>query len=170
MRFKLLLLSVCSLALLSACSTVVKMDQTCVTCVQSQRLACTGSECPVSFMVGSECLVTMVETGEHIHLNEILKQEAITPAKDIPFTLAKVNGNYYVIGGGFKNMWILSPSDRNEAKLCKIELPVQALNNQPVFELFNTQLKMRGQNNEYAYIYDDDHNKWINLNLPKAGD
>lgn len=170
MRLKLLLLSVCSLAILSSCATVVKMDQTCITCVQSQRMPCKDCEYPASMMIGNECVVTLLETGENIHLNEILKQEMITPAKDIPFTLAKINGMYCVIGQGFKNMWMLVATDKNEAELTKVELPKDVLGTQPVFELFNGELLMRGPKTEYEYLYDEKENIWKHKSNPKAGE
>lgn len=169
MKLKFALIFVVAVALTSCGGTVVRFDQTCMTCITSQRLSCNGTDCPASFMVGSDCFVTIVETGENVHLNKILELEKISVREGIPFTLAKVNGSYYVIGEGFKNMWIVSPSGRNEATLDFVKLPEVNIGI-PVFELYNKQLKMRGKSNEYNYLYEDVSKKWINQNSAKAGE
>lgn len=169
MKSKLFVALLAFAGLFSGCAQKIRFDQTCLTCVQSQRLACSGNECPSSFMMGSDCVVTMVETGENIFLNEILMEEKISAREGLQFTLAKINSRYFVIGEGFKNMWILTPRKENAASLDKILLPEDA-KGIPVFELYNKQLLMRGANNEYAYLYDEDGNKWVNKNFSKAGE
>ncbi len=169
MKIRFVLLTAVVSILLASCGAKMRFDQTCMTCVQSQRLSCTGQECPQSFMIGNDCVVTMVETGENIFLNMILNEEKITPREGIPFTIAKFNGSYYLIGDGLKNMWKVTPSGRNQACFKDIKLPQDGIGI-PVFEIANGQLKMRGKSNEFAYIYDDENEKWINVNSPKAGE
>lgn len=137
----------------SSCATKIPFEQTCLTCVQSQRLNCKGDECPVTIMAGGSCIASFDETGEKINLNHILTEEQITLQAGIPITLAKIKGRYFVTGKDFKNLWILTPNE-NEAKVKEIPLPGSNLALPPVFEISDGNLLMRGAKNEYSFIYD----------------
>ncbi len=154
--------------LMASCGTVTRLDQTCITCVSSQRIACQGPECPASFMNGASCLVTMVETGENIYLNDILKEEKITPRDGIRITLAKVNGRYYVAGESFTKVWYLIPRKKNEACLKSVEMPAANMG-VVTFEVFDNQLKMISENKEMEFLFDDDDNEWHNAKSAKIG-
>jgi len=154
--------------LFSSCATKIPFEQTCLTCVQSQRLNCQGNDCPETIMAGTNCIAMIDETGEKINMNHILKVENITPQKGIPLTLAKIRGRYFVIGKDFKNLWMLTPV-ANSAKVRKIALPEKNLALPPIFELADGNLLMRGQQNEYLYIYDIDNKKWIKSSI-KTGE
>ena len=86
------------------CATKIPFEQTCLTCTQSQRIGCSGDECPTSFMVGKNCIATIIETGEKINLNYILQQEKINLAAGIPLTIAKIRGKYFITGNNFNNL------------------------------------------------------------------
>lgn len=154
---------------LSACGTVTRFDQTCLTCVNSQRLSCKGNECPVTFMVNNDCFVTLIETGENIFLNDILKEEKIQPKGGLQMTLAKVNGRYFIIGEGFAKMWMLAPAKRNTAKLSSIEMPAPNMGICS-FELYDKQLKVISQDKSKEFIYDDIKDKWIDVKTAKIGE
>ena len=157
--------------LITSCATATKIpfEQTCLTCVQSQRLNCSGNNCPETIMAGTDCIAMLDETGEKINMNHILKVENIEPKRGIPLTLAKIRGRYFVIGKDFQNLWELTPV-KNEAKIRKIALPENNLQLPPVFEIADGgNLLMRGQQNEYIYIYDIDSRKWLKTSI-KAGE
>lgn len=157
-----------ALIILTSCATTTRFDQTCITCVQSQRIACKGTECPTSFMVGNECFVTMVETGENIFLNDILKEEKIEPRGGINFTIAKVNGRYFLVGENFKFSWVIAPKSKNLATIKAVEMPALGFGI-PSFELYDKQLKMVSQDKNLEFIYDDDKDKWIDVKSAKVG-
>lgn len=157
------------LILLASCSTVTRFNQTCITCVSSQRLACNKGECPTSFMVGNDCFVTIIETGENIYLNDILKLENIQPRSGIDFTIAKFNGRYFLHSDLFSKMWLLVPHKKNTAKIKAVELPEKNLGI-VVFEINNNQLKMFAKNRSLEFIFDDENDKWINAKSVKAGE
>ncbi|MPM58997.1 hypothetical protein SDC9_105834 [bioreactor metagenome] len=165
---KVKLFSLVLLLTLSACATKIPFEQTCLTCVQSQRLNCKGTDCPETVMSGSDCIALMDETGEKISMSYILQEEGIALQKGIPLTLAKVRGRYFVTGRDFKNLWILTPSN-NTAKVKCILLPESNLKLPPVFELTDGNLLMRGEKREYSYVYDIDNEKWIKY-TSKAGE
>ena len=159
-----------SLFIFSSCATKkIPFEQTCLTCVQSQRLHCVGANCPETIMAGTDCIASIDETGEKINMNYILQQENIHPQRGIPLTLAKVRGRYFVTGKGFNNLWMLTPVE-NMAKVKKIPFPEANLALPPVFELIDGNLLMRGKRNEFLYIYDIDNKKWIRTFQQKAGE
>jgi len=123
-------------------------------------------------MVGSESIVTIVETGENIYLNAILTEEGITPKADIPIAIAKVNGYVYLTGQGFIKLWRLCPRPENEAKYKSFDLPVENEKiKSPVFsiDLQNLLLKLTADNyNGKTYIFDD--GKWVLETSGKAGE
>lgn len=166
MRFKLIF-SILVLLICTSCATKIDFEQTCLTCVQSQRLLCKDHECPVTAMIGEDCIVIMTETGEKIFINEILKGEKITPRSGINVTIDKIRGRYFITGEEFNHLWMLTPKG-NQAKLNKFEFPESDLQMPPVFEINNKNLLMRGENKEYTYIFNIDNEKWENL-TPKAG-
>jgi hypothetical protein len=127
-----------------------------------------GSNCPETIMVGTNCIAMFDETGETIILNQILKEENIAPQKGIPLTLSKIRGRYFVVGKDFKNLWMLTPV-KNSATVKKIPLPAKKLTLPPVFEISDGNLLMRGQQNEYIYVYDIDKNSWKSSTI-KAGE
>jgi hypothetical protein len=165
---KLFLLVVAVTVALCSCATKIPFEQTCLTCVQSQRLNCSGENCPETIVVDGNCLVLIDETGEKINLNHILAEENILIQKGIPVTVAKIRGRYFVIGKDFKNLWILTPVE-NTAKVKNVLLPEANLSLPPVFEITNGNLLVRGTKDEYSYIYDIDENTW-NRNYSKAGE
>jgi hypothetical protein len=156
-----------SLSIFSSCATKIPFEQTCLTCVQSQRLNCKGNDCPETIMAGTNCIASIDETGEKIYMNHILQEENIAIQKGIPLTLAKIRGRYFVIGKNFKNLWMLTPVE-NKAKAKKIALPEENLALPPIFELSDGNLLLKGPKNEYLYIYDIDNKKWIKSSQ-KAG-
>ena len=166
MRIAIILLS---FLIISSCSTITRFDQTCITCVNSQRIACKGSECPTSFMVGEDCLVTIVETGENIYLNEILKQEKINPRKGLEITIAKLNGRYFLACNEFENMWILTSHKRNTAKIKSVKMPSKDMGITS-FELYSGQLKMISQDSKQSYLFDEDKEKWQLIQQARIGD
>lgn len=155
--------------IVSSCATVTRFNQTCLTCVSSQRLSCQKGECPTSFLIGGECYVTMIETGENIYLNDILKEENIEPRNGINFTLAKYNGRYFVFSDSFKKMWLLEPHKRNTAKIKAIGLPENNLGI-VIFEIYDNQLKMRNSDGSKEFIFNDEKDKWINVKPVQAGE
>jgi hypothetical protein len=92
------------LLLFCSCATKITFEPTCLTCVQSQRINCKGSECPETIMVGGHCYATFDETGERFNIDYILGQEKIAPVSGIPITLAKIRGRYFITGSGFKKL------------------------------------------------------------------
>jgi len=154
--------------LLVSCATKIPFEQTCLTCIQSQRLNCKGTECPETIMANNECLVSIAETGEKISMNYILSEEGIVIKTGIPVTIAKIRGRYLLTGYGFKNLWILTPAE-NSAKVKRIKLPEDNLALPPVFEISNSNLLMRGEKNNYSYVFDIDNFKWLQNIFPKAG-
>jgi len=103
-KHTLLIVIFVAISISYSCATKIPFEQTCLTCVISQRIACIGSECPETIMAGNNCITTFPETGEKINLNYILFQEKITPQNGIPLTLAKIRGRYFVIGKDFSNL------------------------------------------------------------------
>lgn len=110
--------------MLISCMPQIRFDQTCITCIKSMRYYCKEVECPKTFMIGNQSLVTIIETGENIYLNYILRQEYIQPRSGIKIAIAKLNGKIYLTGEEFNNLWILYPEIENRAKLSKIKLPL----------------------------------------------
>ncbi len=172
MKRKLPIIVFLSTFLLFSCASNLKFDQTCLTCVKSQRFACSNDECPKTFLVDKQCLVTIVETGENIFLNPILEEEMIMPAADIPVAIAKLNGYVYLTGNGFNKLWILTPQGDNEAEYKAIELPLPKLKIQnPIFslDLSNYLLKLTADNyNGKTYVLEDD--EWSLIDGGKAGE
>ncbi len=172
MKRKLPIILFLSTFLLFSCASNLKFDQTCLTCVKSQRFACNEAECPKTFMVGDQALVTIVETGENIFLNPVLEEEKIIPAAEIPVAIAKLNGYVYLTANGFAKLWILTPKKDNEASFKAIDLPVPDLKIQnPVFtlDLNNYLLKLTADNyNGKTYILED--GKWSVVEGGKAGE
>ncbi len=168
MKIYLSLFSLITVMLFSSCATKINFDQTCLTCINSQRLLCKDHECPTTAMIGNDCIVIMSETGEKITMNEILEYENIVPRNGIDLTIAKIRGRYFVTGVGFKNLWVLVPS-KNKAKIDNFKFPEPNLSMPPVFEISNRNLLMRGQKNEYKFIFNIEDEKWEVINTPKAG-
>ena len=169
MRFRLPLFVFLLALIISSCSPTLRFDQTCITCIKSQRIACTGDNCPATFIVNGNCLVTIVETGENIYLNSILEKEQI-PAKDgIPVSIAKMDGKIYITANNFKNLWILYPKVPNEAKFSSIKLPKENIT-LPVFDFSDGKLRLTAGNyDKMSYILIDDNN-WIIYKETKAGE
>ncbi len=169
MKKHLFLLTICFSVLFASCATKIEFDQTCLTCINSQRLLCKEHECPVTAMVGTDCIVMMSETGEKITVNEILQQEGLQIRGGINLTLAKIRGRYFITGEGFKHLWMLAPV-ANQAKIKKYVFPHSNLAMPPVFEISKKNLLMRGAKEEYKYIFNIDTEKWETDNTtPKAG-
>ena len=144
-----------------SCATKIPFEQTCLTCVQSQRINCKGDDCPQTVMVGSNCIAIMDETGEKINMNYILTQEKIQITGGIPLTIAKIRGRYFVAGKMFRNLWILTPCE-NEARVKFIPFPMNVIDEAPIFEITGDNLLIKDANNRYAFEYDIDAKKWIN--------
>jgi hypothetical protein len=158
MKYRNFVLLVFMSLIIFACSApVLHFDQTCITCVKSQRYSCAGDECPSTFMAGGECLVTMVETGENIYVAPILTGEQMPVAAGIPVAIAKLNGKYYLTGNNFTKLWIIVPKSGGEAKYYSIPLPENKVA-EPVFEFFDKKLMLSGKNYKSKYILDDDEN------------
>jgi hypothetical protein len=120
-------------------------------------------------MVGGNCLAIFDETGEKVNMNHILTEEGIARSKDIPVTLAKVRGRYFVTGNGFKNLWILIPNE-NEAKIKSVIFPeeITLTAGSPVFEIVDGNLLVRTPDSKISCTWDIDNQKWI-INTTKAG-
>ena len=158
--------------LLFSCAPHLRFDQTCLTCIKSQRFSCVEDECPKTFMVGDQCLITIVETGENIFLNPIFEKEEIIPKAGIAVAIAKLNGNVYLTANGFKKLWILEPEEDNEADFSAIDLPMKGLEIQnPVFslDLKNYLLKLTADNYK-GKLYTLEDGKWSAANGGKAGE
>ena len=143
----------------SSCATKIDFDQTCLTCINSQRLLCNNHECPTTAMVNGHCIALLSETGEKITMDKILEGEGIIPRDGIDLTIAKIRGRYFVTGYGFKNLWMLTPTD-NQAKIKGFKFPADNLSMPPVFEISNKNLLMRDQNNGYKFLFNIDNKKW----------
>ncbi|MDR0926839.1 MAG: hypothetical protein LBO69_03625 [Ignavibacteria bacterium] len=169
MKYKsiVLLFLITSALLFSGCATKIPFEQTCLNCVQSQRLNCKGSECPSTILSNGQVIAVFAETGEKINLTYILSEEKLSLEKGIPLAMAKVRGRYFVVGQGFSNLWVLTPSE-NEAKVKSFPLPNSNLKLPPVFEVSDGNLLMRGDNKEYSFTWDVENNKWITYST-KAG-
>lgn len=169
MKNRLFLVAICLSILFTSCATKIQFDQTCLTCINSQRIMCKEHECPVTIMVDTVCTVLMSETGEKIVVNEILRQEGISARDGINLTLAKIRGRYFVTGEGFGHLWMLTPTT-DMAKIKKYAFPAKNLAMPPVFEINKKNLLMRGAQKEYQYIFNIDTEKWESNNTtPKAG-
>lgn len=161
--------------IVSSCAPTMKFDQTCMTCIKSQRFSCQDDNCPKSFMSGENCLVTLVETGENIYLNSILQEEKIPVSGGIPVAIAKMDGKYYLTGNNFNSLWILTPKVPNEAKYSSIKLPVENVKiNAPVFDFqilgpgsYRLRLTASNYNNKIYVLNDDD--KWTLFTEGKVG-
>ena len=153
--------------LFSSCATKIPFDQTCLNCIQSQRIGCKENDCPQTIMVGGNCIVTIEETGEKINMNYILFKENIPSASGIPLTLAKIRGRYFITGANFKNLWILTPVE-NQAKVDCLLFP-KSIGAAPVFEIADNNLLVRDKENTYFHQYDIDAKKWINLTIKAGG-
>jgi len=151
----------------SSCATKIPFEQTCLNCIQSQRINCKGDDCPQTIMVGTNCIATIDETGEKINMNHILTQENIPLEKGIPLTIAKIRGRYFVTGKSFKSLWILTPSE-DQAKVENIVFPNNIVD-APIFEITDNNLLVRDPQNQYVLQYDIDNKKWINQSI-KAGE
>lgn len=157
------------IAIVSACSPKLRFDQTCMTCIKSQRLACKDGNCPETFITDNNCIVTLIETGENIFLNPILEKEGITPKAGIPVSIAKMNGKIYLTADNFKKLWILKPQIDNEAKYASIALP-EFFVMKPVFDFSDKKLRLVADNfGKKMYLLIDDDN-WQLFNEPKAGE
>lgn len=172
MKLKLLPVFLLPVILICSCAPSMKFDQTCLTCISSQRYSCEDKDCPKTFMIGNECIVTIVETGENIYLNSILEEEGIKPGAEIPIAIAKLNGFLFLTGNGFGNLWRLCPKPGNEAKYKAFDLPMEDIRiNNPVFslDLQNYLLKLTADNfNGKTYIFDD--GEWMLESSGKAGE
>lgn len=176
MILKFLLISVFSFLFFIACGTSIKFDQTCVTCIKSQRFSCQDGNCPTTFMIGDQCLVTIVETGENIFLNTILEKEQLSPKSGIKVAIAKVSGKYYLTANDFKQLWILYPKVPDEAKISSIDLPEKEVKIfEPVFTLnsidpINYKLRLTASNySEKVWELKDD-DSWVLINQAKVGE
>lgn len=149
-----------TLTFYSCSHPTLRFDQTCITCIKSQRLSCSGDECPKSFAVGSDYLVTITETGENIHITDILNSENLSQKSGVPIALAKINGKIFLTGNSFKNLWILYPKSKNEARYRAVKLPQSDIIN-PIFEIFTSKLLLSAQNYSNKYIFDEENDKWI---------
>ena len=155
------------LVLFTSCATKIPFDQTCLNCISSQRISCRDNNCPQTIMVGNDCIATIDEIGEKINMNYILTQEEIPIASNIPLTLAKIRGRYFVTGAMFKHLWVLTPVE-NQARVNKISFPEGRNNVTPVFEIIGTNLLIKFANNK-VLEYDIDSKKWINLQTKAGG-
>jgi len=154
---------------LSSCATKINFEQTCTICTKSQRLYCEKAECPTSQMIQGKCVVSIIETGEIIHLDEILKKEGVLPRNGINFTIAKLNGRYVLVGEGLANTWLIKPRKKNSACIKSVKMPALSMGI-VVFELDNTnQLKMYSQDKTKSFIFDDDNDKWIETKSARVG-
>jgi len=176
MTLKFLLISVISSLLLISCGSSLHFEQTCVTCIKSQRFSCQDGNCPVTFMIGEQCLVTIVETGENIFLNPILEKEQLAPKSGIKVAIAKVSGKFYLTANDFKQLWILYPKVPDKAKFCSIDLPEKEIKIfEPVFTLnnvdpMNYKLRLTASNySEKVWELKDD-DTWVLINQAKVGE
>lgn len=172
MNLKLLLgILTVSLGLLS-CASTMRFDQTCITCVNSQRLSCEDGNCPKTFMLGNNCLVTIIETGENLYLNPIFEKEGLAPSAGVPIAIAKLNGLYYLTGDNFKKLWIICPKKNNEAKIKSIDLPLKNQKiDSPVFSIDYTETLLKftaGNYNNSTYLLRN--NEWVLIGGGKAGE
>ncbi len=146
--------------ILSCSNPTLRFDQTCITCIKSQRFLCSGDECPKTFKVSENYIVTITETGENIYVTNILEAENIKPKEGIAFAIAKINGKIFLTGESFNHLWILYPRPKNEASYKAVKLPESNIVS-PVFELFTSRLMLSAQNYSHKYLFDDEDNKWI---------
>lgn len=166
---KKLLLSAILILLVTSCSMPkLRFDQTCITCIKSQRFSCKGDECPQTFMIGSDAVVTIIETGENIYMTDILTQEGIALKSGLPLTLAKLNGRIYITGDNFSTLWSLYPNPENSAGYKMIQLPEAVKLESPVFEIFNNHLVLTAKNLSTRYLYNEEDDKW-ELQNPTKG-
>lgn len=165
MKLILLLLII----ILTSCATTIRFDQTCTTCTKSQRLYCEKAECPTSQMIQGKCVVTIIETGEVIFLDEILLKENQTAREGINFTIAKLNGRFILVGENFSKTWIVKPRKKNTACIKGIDMPSQNMGI-VIFELDNlNQLKMYSQDKSLSFIFDDNNDKWLEAKSARVG-
>ncbi len=156
---RLLLVLIIIFSLIISCAPTLRFDQTCVNCIKSQRLLCKGDECPSTFLDGADCIVSIIETGENIYLNLILKKEGIGLKENIPICIAKANGKFFLCGEKFKNLWILYPKINNKAKFFPIELTSGEIK-KPVFSFNKNLLQLKGDNlKKKTYIIDPESNE-----------
>lgn len=162
----------CSFLMIEGCShPKIRVDETCLTCIKSQRLSCTGPECPSTFKAGDNYLVTMTETGENFYIAPILMEEKMTVQEGIPVAMAKLNGRYFLIGENFANLWMLQYSDFNLLRYIPVKLPKDKIA-APVFEIYNNRLLLRGTNYPDGIILNADDEKWESISdlQPKKGE
>ncbi len=122
-------------------------------------------------MVENDCLVTLIETGENIRMNEILDAEYIKPQGGLQIAIAKINGSYFLTGEQFNNLWILTPAGKNLAQYYSVPLP-QAKPVNPVFELYSNALLYHADGLKGRFVYNEIEKKWKNIDetFPKAGE
>ena len=168
---QLFIVSTLILAIFGCSHPTLRFDQTCITCIKSQRLGCEDEDCPSTFLNGGDCFTTMIETGENIYMNEILGGEGKELQAGIPIAIAKISGKFYLTGNEFINLWIITPEPKNRAAYEPVAVP-DSLVREPVFELFENQLVLSGKNYTNKFIFDDDSKTWrlFNPTEPKAGE
>ena len=173
MKIKLPIAVLVLVLLAASCAPTMRFDQTCYTCIKSQRISGNPESGPKSQINGQDCMVTIVETGENIYLNDILKEEKITPVANIPLTIAKVNGKVYLTGNGFSKLWIICPKPGNEAKYKSIDFPIEKINiDEPIFNIDFESIRLKLSANNLGgktYILLDD-SEWILEKSGKAGE
>ncbi|MGE5480628.1 MAG: hypothetical protein ACM3U1_09415 [Chloroflexota bacterium] len=167
-------LIVLSAAVLAGCaSQKLPFEQTCMTCVRSQRLGCVGDECPSTFMIGGNAVVTMIETGENIYLNPILLKENIAPKQGIPVAIAKIRGIYFLIAENFSHLYMITDPEGAESKFEEFELPNKMKSiTAPVFEITGSKLMLSASNLNGKWVFYDDDEEWkpFGQETPKKGD
>ena len=169
--FKLFLLLLATVTIFGCSHPTIRFDQTCINCIKSQRLSCEDEDCPLTFLNGKECFVTMIETGENIYMNEILTGENKEIQGGIPIAIAKISGKYYLTGNNFINLWIIVPEMIDRAAYHSLAVP-DSLVKEPVFELYNNQLVLSGKSYKNKFVLDEDKREWriFNPTEPKAGE
>ena len=108
--------------LLVSCASTIQFDQSTQFADEDLKI----------IKLGNNHLVRIPTSGEVIYVNAIVEQENIKEGH--PIILTKVNGQYFLIGSFFQNLWSITPHIKNKGKLKKIAIPDEAVGQALSFE------------------------------------
>lgn len=151
-------ISIFLLILLVSCGTTIKFNQTCMNCTSSQRID-PDEYSPSTLIIDGKCVVSIIETGEILFIDDILESELIVKTEGIPIAIAKYNGVYYLIGQEFKNLWLIYGKPDNRASICSMETPILQPQS-PYFYFVNDNLVLGDHETGTCFKYNNNTEDW----------